>query len=995
MQGYETALEFLRAVLPSTGRFVAAVKAPKKGMIHHFFETPEALAHFLVQRDGQGKEVYYAMSGYGLADERTQENVQAVKSLWLDLDVKPGQPDKGYEDLDEALGSLDAFCESGFPQPTYVVQSGYGAHAYWLFTNEQPKAQWQILADTFQRSWQAFGLKCDPVSADAARVLRSPGTHNRKRDTPAPVSILEGSGELFSVAELFDALKAFAPPPATAATKALLLSAADLMSGLQNRQAFIAPIVSKCRQMAGIAKDKGESCSEPLWYATVQLCRHLEDGPQAAHYLSSGHPDYAPDAVDAKLEQLESKDIGPTTCERFKSVNPKGCEGCAFKITSPIQLGEKDPEPVQEVVVVQTLAETESGAKEVQAIEMRPPVDYPEGFIRTSEGLKVKVKGDDGIERHLLVFPGAFYPTRVYRAGPTDPALMVDFFAYRQDKGQTYFFTAPNEQLSEPKDVRRLLKRYVNVTMEAANHLHKLIDRMTNSIQRAEREGISARQMGWQFGHHETERNFVWGNNLYQPPPGAIVTPNVSVSPSVAQLGKFCRPRGSFDGAMDAASLYIKAGGEMHQFIHLFGLAGIFAPFTGPQNFAMLSLVNRVGGEGKTTNCDAAMSMWFDPALTRNTPSDTDNSLFNTMSVRGSLPFHLDEATNMRADRMVNFVYTSSQGREKARMEQSGAKQRDPLPPWKCPVLLSSNVSVRQLVRAARGDAAALDARLIELRYNRLDLNPAERQTIERAFYDNYGWVGPVALQRVMLNLDGYANAYSVTRAQLAQQAGSDSVDRFWLNTVVSVLCAAKAMNALRAGTSRPEYNLQRLFEFSVDLLKRQRSDSKDDAMEASDILARFLSLNVNRILVGYQTSPGTDGVTRLATLTEQLRGGSELVGRSQLHEEALYISALAFREFCTTYGHDYRSFVQEAREVGLLTERVLVGTKDGKPVYAAAPEKYSLGRGTPMATTPSRVLAFNLRHKDLAAHMQDARSAVIQSQNIRPIYAADQGGAA
>jgi Domain of unknown function (DUF927) len=983
MQAYEDALSFLRAVLPPTGRY--AVMSKRRGMIHDFFDTIEALAHHCLKLDAAGRETWYALASFGALDERTQANAHMLRALWVDMDVKA---DKGYPSLDAALGHLDAFCAEGFPEPSIVVSSGYGVHAYWCLEQAAPKAQWQIAADAFQRAWQAYGIIADPVTADAARVLRMPGTHNHKHATPAPVRVIEQTGALYSIADLHMATGGFSQPiPLSSAAATLLPSTDDLMVNLPNRQAFIAPIVQRCRQLAGVAKTRGGDCSEPLWYATVQLARHVENGRAVAQYLSSGHADYDEAAVDAKLTQLEARDIGPTLCERFRSVNPMGCEGCQLKVKSPIQLGDKPPQEIDPGVVVQVPVTDDEGQITIATEERRPPVDLPEGFIQTTEGLMAKVKDEDGLDRHVLLIPGTFYPTRVYRASPTDASLVVDFFAYRQDKGQTYSFSAPNEQLSEPKDVRRLLKRYVNVTMEAAKHMHRLIDLMTNTIQQKEREGISARQMGWQFGHQDTEDNFVHGTTLYRAT-APSVQPGISVAPPVEQLAKFCRPRGSLDGAKAGAQLYSKPGGEMHQFVYLYGLAGVFARFTGPQNFALLSLVNRIGGEGKTTNCDAAMAHWFNPQMTRSSPADTDNALFNTMSTRGSLPVFIDEATNMHPARMVNVIYTASQGREKARMDQSGARQRDPLPPWKAPVMLSSNMSVRQMVRAARGDASALDARVIELRYSRLDLPADERARIESVFYDNHGITGPVFTQYVMQRLGAYGEAYEKIRAGVVANLGFAGADRFWLNTVTSVLCAAQAMRQMQV----VDYDFGRLAAFSVELLRQQRSDSASEVMGAGDILARFLSHNISRIVVGYQTTNGMDGAARLATLTDQLRSG-ELVGRSQLNEQALYISVTAFRDFCTEHGHDYRSFVQEAREGRLLSEKIVSGTKlvDGRPVnsYAPPPERYSLGRGTPMASTPSRVITFDLAHPALRDHMADAKSAVAQSQTIRPVYAA------
>jgi hypothetical protein len=77
-----------------------------------------------------------------------------------------------------------------------VVSSGGGYHIYWPFTEEVEAAKWKPLAESFKRLCKQEGLVIDwNCTADAARVLRIPGTVNLKFDPPKPVKILaEGSG---------------------------------------------------------------------------------------------------------------------------------------------------------------------------------------------------------------------------------------------------------------------------------------------------------------------------------------------------------------------------------------------------------------------------------------------------------------------------------------------------------------------------------------------------------------------------------------------------------------------------------------------------------------------------------------------------------------------------------------------------------------------------------------------------------------------------------
>ena len=84
------------------------------------------------------------------------------------------------EDCVAALGAFE-------PEPAIVIGSGTGGncHAYWLLT--APLAR-----DELERANRrlAHALGADPASADAARILRVPGTFSHKHEPPTPVDAI-------------------------------------------------------------------------------------------------------------------------------------------------------------------------------------------------------------------------------------------------------------------------------------------------------------------------------------------------------------------------------------------------------------------------------------------------------------------------------------------------------------------------------------------------------------------------------------------------------------------------------------------------------------------------------------------------------------------------------------------------------------------------------------------------------------------------------------
>ena len=174
-----------------------------------FFNTAsagwrEASSAKAVELDQAGSNVYY---GVGLQDRDCgrhsrggKRGVVALPGFPVDIDIT-GDGHKGTKyptTLAEALGILAKFTADGGLDPSLIVHSGGGLHAYWLFdkplvVTDANRAQ---VADA-SKAWQAriiavaesLGFTIDDTS-DLSRVLRPAGTHNRKTGEPRPVSVL-------------------------------------------------------------------------------------------------------------------------------------------------------------------------------------------------------------------------------------------------------------------------------------------------------------------------------------------------------------------------------------------------------------------------------------------------------------------------------------------------------------------------------------------------------------------------------------------------------------------------------------------------------------------------------------------------------------------------------------------------------------------------------------------------------------------------------------
>lgn len=107
-------------------------------------------------------------------------NIVRCPVVWLDLDVKEG-----------AFSRKDRLSQLESHPPNFLVDSGYGFHAYWRLDRDLTPEE----ARTLMKG-MASHFKADPGATDPSRVLRWPGTVNHKNaDEKRFVSLLDDVSE--------------------------------------------------------------------------------------------------------------------------------------------------------------------------------------------------------------------------------------------------------------------------------------------------------------------------------------------------------------------------------------------------------------------------------------------------------------------------------------------------------------------------------------------------------------------------------------------------------------------------------------------------------------------------------------------------------------------------------------------------------------------------------------------------------------------------------
>jgi hypothetical protein len=218
-------LELLYRSLPG---YVSVVTLP--GASSRFFATDElddAAAYAAVR--SLETNVYVGcctLAHVPTAGRGGAANTTAIPGVWCDLDVAGGLHRRPVGDdalllpatVDDAFSLLDAV---GLPS-TAVLHSGGGLQAWWLFqepllfATDRDRVEAAGLSSAFGVTLvelaRCRGWHVDDVS-DLARILRPPGSVNRKRE-PVCVRLLSCSPECrYTPAQIESVLVAPVPPP--------------------------------------------------------------------------------------------------------------------------------------------------------------------------------------------------------------------------------------------------------------------------------------------------------------------------------------------------------------------------------------------------------------------------------------------------------------------------------------------------------------------------------------------------------------------------------------------------------------------------------------------------------------------------------------------------------------------------------------------------------------------------------------------------------------
>jgi hypothetical protein len=928
--------DFLKAVLGTHGSYcVFALKDGTKKQ--KFYPTIERMLDAARQLDQNGYDVYYGLATFGDAGKRTAANAVEMGSLFLDLDCGPT---KDYPDAAAALEALRGFTKSvGLPRPL-LVSSGYGVHAYWPLQESTPVAEWKPIADALKRTCAAKGLLIDPsVPTDAARVLRVPGTHNRKNGTPLPVAVL-GHGVVGATPlDAFRQLLGSAPASRIGPIPGL--SAADdpvMQRLLNNRQSSFRKIMERtaagrgCAQLQYAATEQ-DRVDEPLWRAALSIAKFCTDGAKGAHLISRGHPEYDPEITDEKLAGIK----GPYTCETFDSCRSGVCSACPFwgNITSPIQLGSE----VAEAEVEEEDADENTDPAVIYKTSSGDIPRYPFPYFRgKTGGVYTRVKNDDGEYEDVLIYMYDFYYT----------SRVVDVELGECILGRLHLpndgvreFALPLSVATSKEEIRKALSKQ---GLAVATKRWELIMAYTQSwidnLQTTTMADAARTQFGWT---DEAMTSYVVGDR-------EIFADRIEFNaPSAKTAFMFpsFRKKGTLEGWIKQAEFYNRPGLEPYQFVVCQALAAPLMRMT-PVHAAIFDFYSDGSGHGKSTTQAFALTAYGDPSTLIIGPKDTLNMRMNRMELMKDVNLQFDEFTEFPAEQTSDLIYGITDGRQKGRMAAGSNDERYRGEPWHTTVTSSSNHSMLAKVYAVKGNPRAEVQRV--LRYHVQPHNftdKAETDVFAKEVGAHRGHAIEVFVQHMLQNMDTARELLLSVQTKLDAACGLTMQNRFW--SVQGAVTIAALILAKDAGLLN--YDPAKLFAWVVHLINENKDADKDAVASIESIVTDFVTAHYNEVLwiksTETQRSANSNGLDALSVPEMQPRG--RLVARYETDVKMLYIMLSPFKFWCTKRRLNYDSVMKEA-----------ITRFNGRKL------KVRISKGTKLNLPPTTVLVLDCNDLDL-----------------------------
>lgn len=939
--------QFLGRVLPEEG-YYALVTIENGAVDQRFFDSTTKLAKATTILDTNGYNVYYSVSSFAERGSRKQDAVLATKLLAIDIDCGENKPVSTQAD---GIRALRAFIRTNkLPAPSLIVSSGNGLHVYWVLDRALARDEWLPLATAMRAAiprcpTTSKFLFDTAVTADSARVLRAPGTTNRKGGEPKSVQVLHEGADV-PVEALVAALGQPTTHVVQQPNKSRLLD--NLAVKYEYQPANPDAILDKCAQIAW-AVDNPEDVSEPFWYAMMGVASVCADPEGVALAWSQGHPEFDETKTLRKLGQWRRSATGPAMCSRFEAERPDGCKKCPFKgkIKTPAGFGTTYQE-----------AQVSADAPDESATAVPMPSPYKRAKGKDG-GVAGIVYNIDGTEIQLCKFD--LYPLGYGK----DDSLGYETVRYRWKRPHVGWQTLAFRQAYLTQQAIRDFASVIadqGIVLETKGQT-EAFQHMLRSYMEELRQLKSVTNLYSTMGWKENNTQFLIGETLVRKDvDGSVIHDTATMSTTIQRsTDSMYGVAGTAEEWAHFTSLLQKANMPIHMFMLLVSASAPLYQFSGLNGLTIN--VNGPTGAGKTLGQLWQQSIWGNPIKLHYTAKFTQNALFSRMGFYNNLPVTIDETTMLPPKEVGDFLYWVTQGRDKARLARS-AEERDHKT-WATVVTTSSNRSMSSMLIASGMESDAQMARLLEVQIDAHSLftkNTSAGKKIFDFLATHYGQVGRVILTHLVEMGEARLRADITdhrTRFYSKYNCKFAGNERYWEQGISLADYMGEIMVKLGLIQFDPRVAIEAIL-LQIGAMRRVITENTTDAFDA---VADYLNEYADAALQVIHNGTPKPFVDERRLPRGEVRIRFDLYGTSgstsgPFDNGTVMIDRKHFKWWLACKGVDIRNIVRDIQGQGA----------DATP----ATEKIFMGKNTPIKLGQQRVLGLDLKHPRLSGMLRE-----------------------
>lgn len=859
---------FLNLVLPNEG-FKCWIEIPKSGRpIQGLVATAEELAVKLLEIDSRGVDAYFACAVYKTPQNRRAGNALGAKTQWSDLDVGEGKP---YATIEEAVQACDDFCNRvSIPLPG-LVRSGGGLHAYWVFDEMLPAADWIVSAQRFKLLAAAHGFHADSTrTADISSILRPPGTKNYKLSVSREVALYDGF-ECFEPFPSSELTRACINIPSQVATEIINKPSnlnASLSAGMRTSKAFDLTV--------GAPEGGGEHGGRD------RACTVL-----AGEYVAKSYP----------IEQVME------ICLKWNQLNtPPMPESQVRKCVNSIARKHIESHPLPPV--------PHTHAGEVATAMPQLPPEYA---WSADNKLIITVKNEGGADIVKVVSNLPVYLRAMMNEEGHGQKNSYLFSQYHSLKGWQEF-TMNAKDFNGQSWYGAWVENGGSIVAGADKYFKDYVRRATDMLKLPGKELTRYSQFGWK----ENDQAFLVGDNLCKSD-GTVekaygtdkLTPLMHVMKPTKQ--------GSLADWTSAANKLFMPGMEAHAFMLLTSFAAAVMKFCVDEGNggSILSIVSEDSGHGKTPMATAMASVWGELQSTVVTGNFTENRRIEDLVRHCHLPQVQEEMAYSDPMIAATGIEKFTSGSDRGRLDKTGAAGGIP-ERYQTIVVSISNKSLYDLVRMVN---IPMSRRVFEIEIERPeDGDIANLGGIVREMMRNSGHAG-LQFSRLIVNpeIQKYISyqlrgegVVGATQLKYRQILQSQPEHRFIVWPLASVDIVARIL--VQYGLLH--FDVERIMAWAITKAKDRISEVPQHGDSAAK-LDKFLTEHIDNCLTvsgPYQAAKGAQVPLRVP------RG--RLCMRLEMHPARLYITSESLQAWCSKRNISFIGLGKKLVEAKIVVER-------------------------------------------------------------------------